>query len=275
MRDFLVRLLYGKIWGACAHRLRKRRIRNGKVCRSDCPERLSVVLLSFKRPSNIDRILSSLVLCEFVTEILISSNNPAIRITEYLRTGDPRIRIIHQPELRYASVRFEVSLETTSPFILAIDDDVFLEPEQIRTLFEALVADPTVPHGVGGQIYSASQPLSSVAVTRTNQRVECLVWLFAYTRQHMHKYFDLLERLKIDNRTLRDSEDVPLSFAGDDYSRIHNVGRFPHCPSNAKKEIATCRNPGFDERRDFLILKMRELRHFEHTRLRGDNAQTS
>jgi len=261
MLDLFYRNVFLPLKNSRDHRRRKKCLAAGQTCRSSRPERLSAIVLSYKRPRNIDKILSSLALCEFVDEIIVSNNNPELRMEDYLSVADPRIRVINQPERRFASVRLELSLAAGSEYILAIDDDIFLQPEQVRQLFEILLDNPAVVHGVGGQVYSPD--LADMKQIHSRERpVEALIWLFAYTRKHAREYFEILRAIGVDNRRLDSSEDVPLSFAGENYARIHDLGPISRCPTDNRKGIATWRNPGFGENRTALVRQMRELRGF-------------
>ncbi len=231
----------------------------GYRCHGAGVDRASVILLSYKRPGNIDKILSSVVLCDFVDEIIISNNNPEVALERYLHVSDPRIRVINQPQRRYPSVRLELSRETSSPYIIAIDDDLFPSPKQLRTLFEALLADPGVPHGFAGHVYPETPPRECRTRFGNNSAVEALIWIFAYTREHADNYFRLLERMGQINSELRYNEDVPLSFAGTGPARIHAVGRVWCCPSSCEEGVATFREGGFHEHRAALVGTLREL----------------
>jgi hypothetical protein len=228
-------------------------------------ERLSVVLLSYKRPRNIQKILSAVVLCDFVDEIVISNNNPEVDLGRFISIEDPRITLIPQNRRRYPSVRLELSQKARSHHVLAIDDDIFLEAEQIRGLFEHLLGQPAVPHGLGGEIFSASaDPTpSTVVYKRRETPVEALLWMFAYTKDHVRRYFELLDALGIKNDELVWSEDVPLSFAGLGPPLIHDLGRVHACPSENEEGVATWRNEGFFAHRVELVKRLRELLHRE------------
>jgi len=262
MIDTFYRLSYLPLKNALNHRRRISRRIAGRTCRSSRPERLAVILLSYRRPKNIDKILSSLVLCEFIDEIILSNNNPEFPIEKYLHIQDPRLRIINQPERRYPSYRLELSLEAKSEFLLAIDDDVFPEPEQILGLFEILLETPSLPHGVGGQVFSEDLTKAEEIAGRDTP-VESLMWLFAYTREHVMKYFEMLNTLRIDNRQLDSSEDVPLSFTGESFALIHDLGPVFRCPTSTKAGVATLQTPGFFQQRTRLVRQMRELRGFD------------
>jgi hypothetical protein len=246
-----------------AHRL-------GSRCRSADTPRLSVVLPSYARPGNIDLILSAVVACDFVSEIIVSNNDPDVPLARFIRVHDPRMRIVQQPRRTPASVRFDLSREAVEPWILAIDDDVFPSSRQVRELFRRLVSAPHAVHGYGGEVWGdppAEATYRAVRRPRGTVPVDTLMWAFAYTRDHVETYFDMLDRLGIANAELKSSEDVPLSFAGRGPAMIHGVGTLYRCPSESEPGIATWKRPGFFEHRLDLVGRCRALQA-----ARGDGA---
>jgi hypothetical protein len=234
----------------------------GYRCRHAGPERLTVILPSYARPANLDLILSAAVACDFVSEIIITNNNPEIPLEEHLHVADPRIRLVRQPRKTPASIRFDLSREAREPWILAIDDDVFPSPKQIRALFRQLLVRPEQVHGYGGEVWGdppSKATYRPVRWPRGTQPVDTLMWAFAYTRAHVEEYFRLLERLGIENFALKSSEDVPLSFAGEGPALIHGVGLFCRCPSESDPAVATWLRPGFFQHRLELVARCREL----------------
>jgi hypothetical protein len=79
--------------------------------RIPCNEKLSVVLLSYRRPKNMRYIVDSLLACEFVREILLSNNNPEIRIEDFLCSNDLRLRIVNQPRRCFPTMRYDMARE--------------------------------------------------------------------------------------------------------------------------------------------------------------------
>lgn len=236
--------------------------RLGYRCRTTGVERLSVILLSYARPKNIDLILSAVVACDFVSEIIISNNNPEVPLEQFIHVHDPRIRIIHQPRRAPASVRCDLSLNAAEPWILAIDDDVFPSARQVRAIFHRLVAAPYAVHGYGGEVWGdppAKATYRAVRWPRGTVPVDTLMWAFAYTRNQVETYFDMLDQLGIVNAELKSSEDVPLSYAGRGPALIHGVGPMCRCPSDSEPEVATWMRPGFFEHRLELVARCRAV----------------
>ena len=236
--------------------------RLGYRCRTADAARLSVILPSYARPRNIDLILSAVVACDFVSEIIVTNNNPEVPLEQFIHVHDPRIRIIHQPRRTPASVRFDLSRAAAEHWILAIDDDVFPSARQVRELFRRLVAAPQAVHGYGGEVWGdppAKATYRAVRRPRGTVAVDTLMWAFAYTRDHVETYFDMLDQLGIENTELKSSEDVPLSYAGRGPALIHGAGHMCRCPSDSEPEVATWMRPGFFEHRLELVARCRTI----------------
>lgn len=218
-----------------------------------------MILLSYKRPQNINRILTSLKYCLFVQEIILSNNNPDLKIIDYIKIKDDRLRIINQKERCYPSIRFDLSREAKCKYLIAIDDDIFPRPKQLLALYDALRTDSRMPHGFGGQIFDEKGEKVSHFISNRNLPVEALIWIFAYTKEHVNRYFELLEKAGLDNNSLKFNEDVPLSFSGSDYARSHYVGKLENCETSNTIGIASYQEDGFGEQRKTLIQIMRKL----------------
>jgi len=222
-------------------------------------EKLSVVLLSFRRMRNLRYIVDSLLLCDFVGEIVLSNNNADIRMEDFVHARDRRLRIINQPVNCFPGNRYDLARASNAPYCMAIDDDLFLSPGQIRTLFLALLANPAVPHGAGGETFALAN--GKVVRRRTvkgfDGETDVIMWAYAFTQEHVAKYFRILDDLQIDNRTLRSSEDVVISFAGKGRARCVDLGRLHTCSSSMTRGVATWQQDGFMEHRCDLYLQCR------------------
>lgn len=273
----IYRLYRNAVWSFAnqrAHIRRKIRFSRGERYLHAGSEKLSVVLLSYKRPKNLNKILSCLRQCDFISDILISNNNPDVRLETNLDCRDSRVKLINQSERQFPSIRLDLSRSLQSEYVIAIDDDVFLEPWQLLKLFQALLENPSVVHGFAGHVYSADLARLH-ALFGQEKPVDALIMLFAYTKAHVESYFRILDQLQIVNRELRGSEDVPLSFAGDSYARIHDLGYVCLCPSTDRKGVATWTTEGFMDHRRLLVGKLRELRRFDAGGMEWDDvAQT-
>ena len=222
-------------------------------------EKLSVVLLSYRRMKNLHRIVDSLLLCDFVGEIILSNNNPEVRMENFVRVRDPRLRIINQPARRFPNCRYDLARELPARYFISIDDDLFLTPGQVRKLFMTLIENPSIPHGAGGEdlTVEAGKVVSRRIVCGEGRETDVILWAYAFTREHLLKYFALIDRLGIDNGDLKVSEDVVISFSGNGRARCEDLGRMLCRPSASDRDIATWRQDDFYEHRDRLYLQCR------------------
>ena len=222
-------------------------------------EKLSVVLLSYRRMKDLRHIVDSLLLCDFVGQIIVSNNNLEIRMEDYIPLRDPRLRIINQPVRRFPGWRYDLARELSARYFMSIDDDLFLTPGQVRKLFMSLLANPTVPHGAGGEDYVVADGkiVSRQQVCGRERETDVILWAYAFTREHLDKYFSLLQTLRIDNHELKASEDVVISFCGHGRARCEDLGRLLCCASAKNRKIATWAQEGFAEHRRQLYLQCR------------------
>jgi hypothetical protein len=142
---------------------------------------------------------------------------------------------------------------------MSIDDDLFLTPGQVRTLFLSLIANPSVPHGAGGEDFAVAdgKVVSRRHVRGKDRETDVILWAYAFTREHLRKYFNLLDRLRMDNGDLKASEDVVISFCGNGRARCEDLGRLLCCASARDRKIATWAQDGFAEHRCHLYLQCR------------------
>lgn len=242
-------------------------------------EKLTIVVPSYKRPQNLHPIVRSLLKASFVERIIVSNNNPDIRMEDWIGLRDERLRIINQPKRTAPGIRFALARETQGKFFATIDDDVFLSPTQLRTLFEALVREPAMPHGERGERYAPYEPMphSPELIQKVlgwvpdyggwrpgvegNASVDVINGVYFFTREHLEEMFRLAGELKLDVPNLFNGEDILLSFCGTERPRIHTVKpRTVNCLTEARRGVATFTQGDFYPRRTELFLALRALK---------------
>jgi len=221
-------------------------------------EKLCVVLLSYKRMRNMCHIVDSLLLCDFVHEIILSNNNPEVRMEDFMRIRDPRLRIINQSVRCLPNKRYELARDLDADYFLCIDDDLFLTPGQVRKLFMALIENPAVPHGVIGQdfLIDGEKIHPCKRLCRKSRETDVIMWAYAFTREHLVRYFRLLDQLNIDSADLL-SDDMFISFSGKGRARCENLGNMLRCGSSDDEDKAIWMERGFFEQRCRLYLQCR------------------
>lgn len=233
------------------------------------PEKLTVILLSFRRVRNMGPIVEALLRADFVERIVVSNNNPEVRIADWIRLRDERLRLIDQPRQTAPGIRFELARQEPGRFFLSIDDDVLLSPEQVKRLFLALIARPEAPHGIQGEDYVGESKQTFPPYWRVDRRdyegqVDNLNTVYAFTREHLAEMERLAGLLGLDRAAMAEmgnGEDLLVSASGAERPYIHDVGPVALCLSSHRIGVATwASRPGFFTERKELFLKLRALR---------------
>jgi hypothetical protein len=225
----------------------------------------AVILLSYKRPANMDLLVRAALRCEFVSQVILSNNNPAVRIADWVGTRDPRLEILEHHMPVKQGVRIQLAADGDADHLISIDDDLFLSPEQIALLFCHLVADPTRPHGFAGEVRMppgapAGRYRFRVDVTG-DREVDHLTQVYAFTRAQARRAAHLAAALGIsDLGALGNGEDLLLSASGDARPRVHPAGPIARCWSAGARGIATWRtHRGFFRERERMAERLAEL----------------
>jgi hypothetical protein len=231
--------------------------------------RCCVILLSYKRPANMDAIARSVLRCDFCSKLIVSNNLPTFAMKDWLSVDDDRLLLMDQSTEEKPGIRFEIARGCASDYYIMIDDDMFIYPTQIKTVFEALVADPAVPHGILGERKKGRGEREECPVEgypfsigdAGDIEVDHLTNVYAFTCSHLNRYFELARRLGIAQpRKIDNGEDVILSFCGDGRPRIHRVGPILVCSTSHTSGIATWRTmTRFFEARVELNRRLAEL----------------
>lgn len=233
------------------------------------PERLTVILLSFRRVRNMEPIVGALLRCEFVEKVLVSNNNPEIRMADWIRLRDDRLRLIDQPRKTPPGIRFELARKEPGRYFLSIDDDVLLSPEQVKRLFLGVLSRPGAPHGIHGEGYVGESKKTFPPYWRVDRKgyhgqVDNLNTVYGFTREHLAEMERLAGRLDLGGGGIAEmgnGEDLLVSASGDERPWIHDVGPVALCLSSHRIGVATwASRPGFFTERKELFLKLRSLR---------------
>src|SRR5687768_3512064 len=66
-------------------------IRLGPSVDVSVPQKLTVILLSYKRPENLQAIARSALRCSFVEKVLLCNNNPLCAMEDWVKSSDKRL----------------------------------------------------------------------------------------------------------------------------------------------------------------------------------------
>jgi glycosyltransferase involved in cell wall biosynthesis len=231
------------------------RVRFRAAVEIDRNKKLTVVLLSYKRPQNIEPLVRSALKCAFVARVIVCNNNPEFRMEKWVGVSEPRLLLLDQKENLGPGYRFHVAAREPGEYFCFIDDDVFLYPEQIRKLFGHLLEDPSVPHGVRGQIVFDNQDFLDGIYGR-ECKVDILNGVYFFTKAHLSEYFRLDEKLNGIPRV----DDIVLSFSGGSAPRCHDVGEILLCPTESVSGIAIWKETDFRKHRLRALQKLSNVK---------------
>jgi hypothetical protein len=223
---------------------------DGQVC--------TVILLSHNRPQNMAVLVDAALRNDFVGRVTVSNSNRHVTIGDWIKSRDPRLRLIDETEPTQPGHRFVLAAREAGEYFISIDDDIFLTPRQIGTLFERLVLDDAVPHGVKGNQYVPQW----ANVCGSDEEVDVLLGVYAFTRRQVVGTIALADALGLAPLSgVRNGEDVLMSCAGSRRPRVHAVGRITECASNSLPGIALWKSvDNFFDQRVKLFERAREAR---------------
>jgi hypothetical protein len=221
--------------------------------------KVTVILLAYhaERMPNIQPLIRSALKCALVEQVLVSNNNPRLRIRDWVRLENPRVRLIDQPVDRSGGYRWTLAQSVPSEYLLAIDDDVLLFPWQMARLIKQLIARPEVLHGLAGQ-----RPAGYVQNRETE--VDNIFQVYAVTRQHVKIYHECLQAIRVLNPAAADSveflgEDLVISRAGTDRPVIHSIGFILRSSTAGQSGVALSTRSDFQIRREAIAACLKQL----------------
>jgi hypothetical protein len=226
------------------------------------PVTTAAIVLSYKRPQNIGRLVETL------SEALPGS---AIFVIDH---GQGEDRLTGRDDIAWdrcwlrtqdnagTGFRFELAADWPFENYLCVDDDTFLTVRQIRALMLKLTQEPDRAHGVTGQLLSknGSGEFRLADCVNHNTPISVLNRVYAYTRttaMHASKLAEV-----VGYRSWRDvfqTDDILLSCAGPLPPRVHDLGPFEECSTTSAEGIALHRGEEFNEERISLMKTLIQL----------------
>jgi len=220
------------------------------------------ILLSYRRPHNIDGLVRAMLRCDGCEAVVVSNNEPNVDLRAWISVADPRLQVIDQTTRRPPGVRMTIARALPARLYLMVDDDVLLHGEQMQAVMSHLHAAPEVPHGVNGERRDDARATYPYRLDeRGDGVVDHLTNVYAFTERHVARYFELADQLGIDDpAAVPNGEDIILSQSGSSEPRIHDVGPILRCASTNDSGIATHRTRElFFKERVTLIDALRRL----------------
>jgi hypothetical protein len=223
---------------------------------------LTAIILSYKRPQNIAPLVGMLLKAPSIRNVIISNNNPDLKMGDWFRIESPRVSIVNQDRARACPIRYQIAQQLESRYFIAIDDDVFLRPSQIETLCAALRADPSRPWGILGMSYDDSSGKMQYNICRPGE-VDILNQVYAFTSDHVRRFFELANALGFgpahEAWERSNWDDIVISHSGVSRPCVCDVGAVTGCPTGAEPGIAVWKEDGFLAGRLALFQQLRAL----------------
>ena len=229
-----------------------------------------VILLNYKRPQNLPRIVSACLRSDHlpVVYVLDNASDDSLGVAlEELRERWPAAReLLHYRPLRAnrgSGERYSFAATLDYDAFLCIDDDIFLTPAQIDALFDAYAADTRCIHGIWGERMTIRnrEIFMLNAVHGRETRVLIVNRVYAFGRQQAQRACELLAELGYgDWLELGPGSDIVLSYSGEHSPMVHDVGPIVSCETSDAAGIAVWRRDDFKDRHRTLLSRLREMR---------------
>jgi hypothetical protein len=227
---------------------------------------LAIILQSYARPKNMELIIRTALKCRFVGQVILSNNNPELDLSHLHNLGDSRLVLLHQDRKMPCGTRYDLASTLPFHYFMSIDDDVFLTPRQISSLFAALIENPAVPHGLFGQIWrkvevgSRQRWMLKGVPLRHEGPVDVLNCVVAFTSEHAESYREVLRRIgKSGSEDLGPADDIVVSASGSNRPLCHSVGRILTCASTDDPQIAAFLQPGVRSYRENIFRQVHAI----------------
>jgi hypothetical protein len=215
------------------------------------PKKLTVLITYFNpaRMGRIDHQIRNILKCSFVERLIISNHNPDVNIQDRIQVRDQRLKILNQPVRRGCGYRWQIASELNPEYLVVIDDDLYLFPGQLTKLFEFLLAEPKIPHGLSG--INCLPDGSYEFRDRENRETDFLCEIYALTREHLGHYMKTYDDLSSNEEIIRivnsTTDFILLSHAGNSRPKIHDVGRLFRDETFKTEGVAVHKKEMFNE----------------------------
>lgn len=204
-----------------------------------------VILPSYGRPENLELAVQLALRCPDVGHVVVRNDHPDLRIADRIAVRHARLELIDLRRRTGPVGRYFEAQRLGAERCVSIDDDLFLPPAFLSGLVQRLREHPAIPHGVYGQRWNGRRFTDNLA--RFDGEVDLLNRVYAFTREHVARYFELTASLGLDlddpSVSIALDDDVILGFCGASRPRIHDMGAFLDCPSERARGLARWRRP--------------------------------
>jgi hypothetical protein len=220
---------------------------------------LAVIVLNYKRPQNIGRIVRGARAGLPGAQILIFDNasQDGLHARDDIPWGEAWL---HRSAANCGSGA-RIALAASLPFdhYIAVDDDIFLTPGQYAALADRLQREPDRAHGICGQRLELRDGVIGYRhrLVAIDAGVSILNMAYAFTRAQASAAMALAARVGFaDWRAIGSVDDIVLSCASAKPSFCHDLGALDLCPSGNDPTIAQWLAGDFGPRRAEVVGKL-------------------
>ena len=221
----------------------------GRIISINTPDKFTVIIPSYniERVCNITPQVNSILKCDFVEIIIVSNHNPKLILEDWVKFDDEHLKLINQQIHRGCGYGWIVGINTKSEFIVVIDDDLLIVPNQLAFLFMQLIEQREIPHGLIGS-YNTKYYLNH------GMEVDNLYEIYAVTQTHLKKYLELVQKITARGYASHESiefwgDDIIISNTGEGKPWIHDAGPLLRCPTATQPGVATYLKADFQPKR--------------------------
>lgn len=216
----------------------------------------TAVILSYKRPQNIQWICRSLLATPAISRVILKNNYPGHCMKTWLPFRHERLEVIEQEQETNLLCRYTIAKDSGADQFVFIDDDIFLTPEQIEHLCTEYLADPTAPHGMFGQRLLPSGDFE-YNVINYEGHVDVLNRLYVLGRHHVESVLECARALEQSGYAMNafKHDDMLLGLCSTKRPISHNIGLYLDCPTESAS-MAVWRQSGFFEQRAALAKRI-------------------
>jgi len=180
---------------------------------------ISAVMLSWKRPDNVYKIVGELKKISIIDDIVIWNNNPEEKLLPL--DSIPDVRVI-RPNYNFGmNVRWHASLLAKHPTIYMQDDDIIVSESGINTLYEMWKRDPNIICGA----YGRNPRLNSYNLINIYPKAEMILTsCMIFKREYANTVLALLANTNRDmyDRINSNGEDIFFSYVVMSLTRKRN-----------------------------------------------------
>lgn len=219
------------------------------------------VILNYKRPGNIGRIVDACLACPAIDRVHVIDQAAAEQ--QLCPPGADRIVYSRQPNIG-AARRVSYSARLDCRLVIGIDDDIFPTAEQIGALIARSGRFPARVHGVEGQEIVAADGMLRLSwgIKQVDRLVDVINRIYVFSPRQAQRAIALGNLLGLRWNALGPLDDILLSVAPVERPLCHDIGAIADCESSRDPATAVSKQRGFHRARLELVRRLRGVGFF-------------